>query len=272
MSPRALAARFRQSPYRVQDAILAGGGFALALIEWILAGASRGPWPLDVLGLAGMTLPLAWRRRDPLVVPVAFMVVAIPSQVWFAKVTGGVVPIVALLIACYSAGRHLTTGRAFIALAVALAGIVVISILEDGTGDILFPAVFFGWAPWLAGRILRSRTLLARELQERALRLEADRGDADMRAVLDERRRVARELHDVVTHSMSVMVIQAGAGRHVAATEPERAAECAALIERVGRETLAELRRHGLAGGAPARAAARPRAGRGARRTSPASS
>jgi signal transduction histidine kinase len=243
VSPHALVARLRQAPHRVQDTVLAWVALALALVEWILIGASRGPWPLDILALAGITLPLAWRRRDALAVVVVFMAVAVPSQLWLAKITGGVVPIVALLIASYSAGRHLTTRRAVLALAVALAGIVAVSLIEDGTMDIVFPAIFFGWAPWLAGRILRSRTLLARELQERALRLEADRGQAAVRAVLDERRRIARELHDVVAHSMSVMVIQAGAGRRLAAVEPERAAECAALVERVGRDTLSELRR-----------------------------
>jgi signal transduction histidine kinase len=242
MSARALVARLRQAPYRVQDAVLAGSACVLVLVEWVLLGPGRGPWPLEALALAALTLPLAWRRRDPLAVVVVFMAVAVPSQLWLAKITGGVVPIATLLIACYSAGRHLTTRRAVLALAVALAGIVAVSVIEDGTGDVLFPAIFFGWAPWLAGRILRSRTLLARELQERALRLEVDRGDAALRAVVDERRRMARELHDVVTNSMSVMVIQAGAGRRLAAAEPERAAECAALIERLGRETLAELR------------------------------
>jgi signal transduction histidine kinase len=140
-----------------------------------------------------------------------------------------------------------------VALGVATAAIVAVSVLDSGLSDIWFPAVFFGWSPWLAGRILRARTMLARELEERALRLEADRDAMARRAVGDERRRIAHELHDVVAHSLSVMVVQAGAGRRLVAADPERAADCAALIERMGREAMGEMRRLlGVMGGSAA--------------------
>ncbi len=89
-------------------------------------------------------------------------------------------------------------------------------------------------APWLAGRAVGHRSALARELGEKATRAEHDRERRAEQAVADERTRIARELHDVVAHSVSVMVVQAGGARRIVEQDPERAREAAVLIEQAG--------------------------------------
>ena len=109
-------------------------------------------------------------------------------------------------------------------------------------GDLVFPGVF-GTLFWLVGRTIASRSHLTAELHEAALRAGEERELDATRAVADERRRIAREMHDVVAHSVSMMVVQAGGARRILDRDPERAIAAAELIERTGREALAEMRR-----------------------------
>ena len=97
-----------------------------------------------------------------------------------------------------------------------------------------------GFGLWLAGGVGRQRRLDV--VEDRALRLERER-ELNMRlARADERQRIARELHDVVAHSVSVMVVQAGAARTSLSRNPERAAEALLAVEASGRQALGELR------------------------------
>jgi signal transduction histidine kinase len=96
---------------------------------------------------------------------------------------------------------------------------------------------------WLAGRGLRTRARLTEELHEAAARAQEEHELQIARAAADERRRIAREMHDVVAHSVSVMVVQAGGARRILERDPRRAVEAAAHIEDVGRAALAEMRR-----------------------------
>ena len=119
--------------------------------------------------------------------------------------------------------------------------VITVCIIFD-PGDIFFPLTFFWFCPWLAGRTLRNHTMLARELTEKAERAEHAREEEERRALALERSRIARELHDVLAHNLSVMVVQASAARRILDRNPEQAVEVAALIERTGREALAEIR------------------------------
>ena len=92
------------------------------------------------------------------------------------------------------------------------------------------------------GRASASRVRLTAELHEAAVRADEEREVEAGRAVADERRRIAREMHDVVAHSVSMMVIQAGGARRILDRDPARAVAAAALIERAGREALTEMR------------------------------
>jgi signal transduction histidine kinase len=108
--------------------------------------------------------------------------------------------------------------------------------------DFIFPTAFVLIA-WLAGRGVRTRTRLTEELHEAAVRAKEAHEEEASRAAADERRRIAREMHDVVAHSVSVMVVQAGGARRILERDPRRAVEAAAHIEDVGRAALTEMRR-----------------------------
>jgi signal transduction histidine kinase len=99
-----------------------------------------------------------------------------------------------------------------------------------------------GIGVWLAGNTVRERTSRAEMLEERARRLERERELNMHVARADERQRIARELHDVVAHSVSVMVVQAGAARTTLTRQPELSAEALMAVEASGREALRELR------------------------------
>jgi signal transduction histidine kinase len=99
-----------------------------------------------------------------------------------------------------------------------------------------------GFGLWLAGSAVHDRQLRADMLEERTIRLERERELSMRVALADERQRIARELHDVVAHSVSVMVVQTGAARTLLTRQPAQAAAALLAVERSGREALGELR------------------------------
>jgi signal transduction histidine kinase len=122
-------------------------------------------------------------------------------------------------------------------------GVVVIGRLIEGApaADIaLTLPVIFG--VWYIGRRFRIRGDYLRLLQERAAQRERDQAAAARRAVTEERTRIARELHDVVAHRVSLMTVQAGAAKTVAADDPEGALQAMEAVEDAGRQALGELR------------------------------
>lgn len=149
-----------------------------------------------------------------------------------------------LLLFPYTVGANVGGRRALIALpviAIAVGSVALSSPGEFVSGDIIFPTIF-GVLLWLAGRMVRSRGELTAELHEAALVAHEQREADAVRAVAEERRRIAREMHDVLAHSVSTMVIQAGGARRILARDPQRAIDAADLIERTGREALTEMR------------------------------
>ncbi|MBV8716763.1 MAG: sensor histidine kinase [Chloroflexi bacterium] len=99
-----------------------------------------------------------------------------------------------------------------------------------------------GFGLWLAGNSVRQRGMQAAMLEERAIRLERERELSMRVARADERERIARELHDVVAHSVSVMVVQAGAARTLIASQPQKSVDALLAVEASGRDALRELR------------------------------
>jgi signal transduction histidine kinase len=152
-----------------------------------------------------------------------------------------------LLVAMYSVAAYEVGARRVVFLMVAGLGFAAGFVVFGITGNprsfaITVPSLFFV-AAWLIGDYLRTRRAYVAELEERAARLERER-DQDRRLAADEERtRIARELHDVVAHDVSVIAIQAGAARSVQAAKPEAAAQALGLIETTARETLIELNR-----------------------------
>ena len=123
-----------------------------------------------------------------------------------------------------------------------LAGVVAVGLLDETktAGNVYFPVIIVGLC-WLGGRTVRTRARHAAELHEAAA-LAAERRERETQeAVAEERRRIAREMHDVVAHSISMMVIQAGGARRILATDPARAEEAAARIRSAGTDALAEM-------------------------------
>ncbi len=220
------------------DAVLAVALAALVQQEiWTDHGYLSGSKAVYVSAGALMTLPLAWRRRAPLPV----LIVVMGTLVWESLAIGSAptpdAPLVAWLLAIYTVAAHCERRAALAGGAISLAaGTVWI-----GLDDVFFPLVVFGGA-WLAGRLVRQRQVHASALEERASALEREREANARAAAAEERSRIARELHDVVAHTLGVIVVQAGAERlHVPVESPAHAAF--ASIERAGREALEEMGR-----------------------------
>ncbi len=150
---------------------------------------------------------------------------------------------VGLIVYPYAAGAYGEGRRVLLAIPAVWGALSVMALSAEEfiAGDILFPSTF-GMLFLVAGRAVRSRTRLTAELHEAAVRAAEAREAEAERAVADERRRIAREMHDVVAHSVSMMVVQAGGARRILERDPARAVAAAELIERTGREALAEMR------------------------------
>ena len=219
--------------------------FAGGTIE-LLAGnvGSETPLWLAVLVLGWFALPLGLRYRWPLATVLVAYVGGVVGVTLIDDLALISAPFVVLLLGAYTSGGVTRLERALAGLMLSwiLVALVAVAAKEPVAGDFIFPSVF-AFVAWAVGRSVRQRTLLAAELHEQALRADEDREEAAARAVAEERRRIAREMHDVVAHSVSVMVVQAGGARRILEQDPERAVAAAAQIELTGRGALAEMRR-----------------------------
>ncbi|MEV5736553.1 histidine kinase [Streptomyces sp. NPDC052292] len=191
---------------------------------------------------AGLVLPLLWRRRAP---AVAFGAV---TAVFVLQWSIGVAlrADVALFVALYSLALH---GRlrqlpwACAALAGALGLVAVRVSVAVPAGDALFFLLSTATAALALGLMIRIRRAQLAGLRERAARLEVERDQRGRLAVAAERTRVAREMHDIVGHNLSVIITLADAGAYATAAAPERGQEALRLIGDTGRQALSELRR-----------------------------
>ena len=234
-----LASRFEPAAI---DLFLAAA-VALGLIVDTVLTAHDGPWWGNLLLSLAVGGSLWWRRRAPLAPLVAFLAGGVVSALWLTGYDDAVTPLVGLLVVGYGFGRW-ASGRTLAAGAVlAVAGVVVVELaLDDPLHDWPFPVVVLGAAIGV-GVTIRNRVELARSLADRARELEASREEREQEAVLAERRRLARELHDIVAHTVSVMVVQAGGARRTLRRDPAQALEALAAVEATGRGALVELRR-----------------------------
>ena len=149
---------------------------------------------------------------------------------------------VAAVVASYGVGRYVDQGRGIAIVAAVSAVSFLGTVIDESQRVDVAPALVLAWVPWYLGRRIRIRREYLTLLQERADRLEADRLMAARRAAADERSRIARELHDVVAHQVSMMTVQAGAAKTVARDDVDVAIEAMGDVERAGRQTLGELR------------------------------
>ncbi len=222
---------------------------ALALVLVVLAevhvwsGAAAGP--KAVTAPAGLVIAgsVAWRRRAPLAA-VAIAMAAVIVQTLLASSPQALWLIITWIVLFYSAGSALPRRRALVALAIGLIGA---AIDEMGAVDRSVQGFVFGLSlvavPWLAGRAVHRREGKAEALELRSALLERDREEATRAAVRDERARIARDLHDMVAHAVSVMVLNAEAADAVLDSEPARTRDQLMSIQRTGRQALGEMTR-----------------------------
>jgi signal transduction histidine kinase len=193
------------------------------------------------------TLPLLWRRRMPLLVAASSMSVVVVHALATGNAPEGGPGFVAVLVLLYSLGAYATTVRALMGLAVVVAAYVVHEFnnpnieSEAQLWSALFAAAIAAIVFGLGVYVRRHRQ--THELERRAERLEGEREERALAAVVEERARIARELHDIVSHNVSLMVVQAEAAEEVLRRQPERAEEPLRKIQSSGREALNEMRR-----------------------------
>jgi signal transduction histidine kinase len=203
-------------------------------------------WPRGVVALGyGLvllhTLPLAARRRFPLTV----LATSVASGLAFAAVglpPGFLGP--AILVPVYTVAAYCDRRASLAALAAVGVAMAALPFTSGGAEV----TTWIGTAPvvaaaWLLGRFVGDRRTYAARLEARTAELERARGELARRAVAEERLRIARELHDVVAHSMSVIAVQSGVGAVVADSQPGEARKALAAIEATSRAALDELRR-----------------------------
>jgi signal transduction histidine kinase len=216
------------------DVLVALGLAVLALLEifwpggFVASGPIEGSTRVLVPTALAMTLPLALRRRFPLVTVVAVCSAAALQEV-LTTPPDGLSGVTAVLLAAYSVAAYSDRRRAVAGLVAAVA-----LSLSSGLGDAVFAAVLIG-AAWGAGRIVRRQNLVLEALRR-------DQRARERAAVVEERARLARELHDVVAHGVTTMVVQAQAGEALVEQEPTRARDAFTAISSSGRQALAELR------------------------------
>jgi len=209
-----------------------------------LPGQSRTPSWLAVPAVALVVLCLLGRRRFAFAAPAAlWLLVAVLSFVNGRLVTQPAGVLLAGLAAAFLLGNLQNTLKARLGLAIVLGGaaIVVYNLPDRAASEFVFTPLLFAIA-WLAGFALRERAAQADAAEARAVQAERDRETAARIAVAEERARIARELHDVVAHAVSVMVLQVGAVRHrmPQGAGPER--DALRNVEQTGRTALAEMR------------------------------
>ncbi|WP_010525542.1 sensor histidine kinase [Nesterenkonia sp. F] len=230
------------------------GGFNPLLIS----GLEPAAWPLVLMFGLLTTLPLALRRLRP---AVCAGLIAVGALLQVLTLAGPAFSSISVPIAVYSAAKFGSRRSARLYLIIALAGALLLGLYvlvgylltsPRGTGlvEIMLPVVLItGFAAavvlacWLLGDLGGRRRREIAAIAQRNELLEVEREQEARLAADAERMRIAREMHDVVSHSMSVMIAQADGGRYVVGQDPQAAAGAFETIGRTGREALTEMRR-----------------------------
>ncbi|WBB68986.1 histidine kinase [Micromonospora sp. WMMD812] len=222
------------------DAVVSGMVVFFGLVGVV---AQPGGWLATLVGV-GMAVALLFRRSHPAAVA------AVVGALALVQVIAGWGPLafdVGVLVAIYSVVKYADRLRDGVLAGIAAAvGVVLASLQVPGPGPWWGSAIYFGLvtgAVWLVGLNVRTRRLYVLSLEERAATLEREREAEARAAVASERTRIARELHDVVAHSMAVMIVQADGARFTLDRDPETARAAVKVVADTGRQALEEMRR-----------------------------
>jgi signal transduction histidine kinase len=233
--------RIRPQLGQLVDALVAAAFCAVGLFEVLVRPLAEdvveGPVALNVAAVLLGTLPLAVRRHAPLGVSLV-MYGVLAGRALVAEPLEIYATFLALLVATYTVASYAPLRDALLSAAVSVLAIAVAVVQGSGTAaapDPLASLVLFGTV-WLVGRVVGVRN-------ERASALLHARDVHAAEAVAAERARIAREMHDVVSHSLAAIVMQSGGARNVLDSDPERAKDSLAAIERSARQGLEEMRR-----------------------------
>lgn len=220
------------------DVVLAAGFLAVALAQLAVEPITR-PAALSLLVALGSTLPLAWRRTAPATAAVA------GTAVWLVPTDGYLfLGYVMAGILFYSVGAYVPQlWRALVISGFGAGLAVVLTLLGPEIPPVAIGSALVVLGPALAGRLVahqRAQTARLRRLSEE---LVHERAAAERAAVAEERARIARDLHDVVGHEVTVIALQTDAAASALARAPERAAAPVAAIRESAAQALAEMRR-----------------------------
>jgi signal transduction histidine kinase len=235
------------------DPLLVDGAIAALfavgiVVESVVVESDGQSRPLTAVFGVAMVSTLALRRTRPELSTLSFagvlLVQGVVGHNFLFDNTNA--PFIALLFALYSTGRHCPPRRFWVVLgSLYVAVVVAVVTSKQGweSGDVVWLFLMCG-LPVIAGRALRSRVLLQRELRDKAERAEGERAARARRAIEEERDRIASELQAVVANGVNAMVIQAEAvPRLIAADDTAAAGQALGAIEETGRDALSEMRR-----------------------------
>ncbi len=216
-------------------AIVVFGASVVNLATQDATGFSGIPVP-GFLMLALGSVALVWRRHRSATV----LAIAVAMTVAWMSFGYPGNPVFHILVSLYAVGRYVPDERISVAsLIAALAGVGAGQIFDRDPASDVATALVVTMLPWYVGRRLRIRAAAARE---RAEHLEWKRAAEAQRVIADARSAIARELHDVVAHNVSLMTVQASVARLMVSEDPRRAQEAIGAVEEAGRRALDELR------------------------------
>ena len=222
-----------------------GLGLFGAVASQGMADGPTGPLWFDLLAIIAIVTPLLFRRRFPFGAPIAVgAAVGLTAFVDERLVPKDLIPFFAGCAAVFLVGllRERRLAIAGIVLAIGVEALVAYRDPLKNLSAFIATCIVFGLI-WTVAFALGRKLEEADEAKKRAAQAEREREERARTAVTEERARIARELHDVVGHSVSVMTVQASAVRRLLRPEQEREREALLIVERTGREALAEMRR-----------------------------
>jgi signal transduction histidine kinase len=231
---------------RVVETAAVLGLCALAVGGGLLHGGDVGRRTLAVAFGVAMTLPLLARRRAPLAAATAVFAASWLSPAVLGQSGAELGGWIAYVLATYAVGAHPDGRRATLGLllsTVPASAWMVIQLRNGEDASEMVQPVLVLIAVWVAGRISARRQHRAELVEHRAAQVESGAADIAREAAERERSRIARELHDVVTHGMTVMVVQAQAAQTLAGSDTDRARDAMRAVEDAGRTALVEMRR-----------------------------